>query len=188
MHFLRLRINRRLTFTMIVMMILILGCYKQRVGDSYDTEPVTVEEREIRETDYIQVPYEQLLYTKTASEFTWQSRSVEHLDPDIQQIYDDSINRAPGGWVLKETSQEIYMLISGGQLPSAKGFRIASMKMTREQIGDPKNHLYITLASQADDGTEDYPGQASVTSLIRIPKSGVPAGAAIQGVSMTGVD
>ncbi|MGG4091030.1 hypothetical protein [Paenibacillus lautus] len=66
----RLRINRQLTFTMIVMMILISGCYKQRVGDSYDAEPVTVEEREIRETDYIQVPYEQLLYIKTASEFT----------------------------------------------------------------------------------------------------------------------
>lgn len=188
MHFLRLRINRRLTFTMIVMMILISGCYKQIVDGLYDAERVTVEEREIRKTDYIQVPYEQLLYTKTAPEFTWQSRSVEHLDPDIQQLYDESINRAPGGWVLKETNQEIYMLVSGGQFPSAKGFRIASMKMTGEQIGDSKNHLYITLASQEDEGTEGYPDQASVTSLIRIPKSGLPTGAAIQDISMTGVD
>lgn len=102
MHFLRLRINRRLTFTMIVMMILISGCYEQRADDFYDAGRVTEEEREIRETDYIQVPYEQLLYTKTASEFTWQSRSVEHLDPDIQQLYDDSINRLPAGGCLRK--------------------------------------------------------------------------------------
>ncbi|WP_161952959.1 hypothetical protein [Paenibacillus sp. EZ-K15] len=57
----RLRINRRLTFTMIVMMILISGCYEHRADNSYDAERVTVVEREIRETDYIQVPYEQLL-------------------------------------------------------------------------------------------------------------------------------
>ncbi|WP_242615148.1 hypothetical protein [Paenibacillus solani] len=173
---------------MIVMMILISGCYGQGSDESDYAGSVTEEVREVQKIDYVQVPYTQLLYTKTSPEFTWEFRSIERLDPDIQQLYDDSVNMAPGGWVLKETDQEIYILVSGGQLPSAQGFRIASVKMAREQTGNEKDHLYITLASQEDDGTEGYPGQASVTSLVNIPKSGLPDGAVIHGVSMTGVD
>lgn len=173
---------------MIVMMILISGCYGHRSDESDYAGSVTEEVREVIEADYVQIPYTQLLYTITSPEFTWEYRSNERLDLDIQQLYNDSVNMAPGGWVLKETDQEIYMLVSGGQLTSAQGFRITSMKMAGQQIGNDKDHLYITLASQEDDGTEGYPGQASVTSLVTIPKSGLPDGAVIHGVSMTGVD
>jgi len=169
-------------------MLLMAGCHGQRTNDSKKAQTVTKEARKAAEIKYTQVPYTQLLYTKTSPEFTWEHRSVEHLDPDIQQLYDDGINRAPGGWVLKETDQEIYLLVSGGQLPSAKGFRIASLKMTDQKIVDQKNHLYITLTSYEDDGTEGYPSQVSATSLVAIPKSGLPSGAAIHGVTMTGVD
>ncbi|MGG3279877.1 hypothetical protein [Paenibacillus solani] len=180
--------SKRLMIVMIVMMILNSGCYGHRSGESDYAGSVTEEVREAQKIDYVQVPYTQLLYTKTSPEFTWESRSNERLDPDIEQLYDDSVNMAPGGWVLKETGQEIYILVSGGQLPSAQGFRIASVKMAREQTGNEKDQLYITLASQEDDGTEGYSGQASVTSLVTIPKSGLPDGAVIHGVSMTGVD
>ncbi|MFB4326330.1 hypothetical protein [Paenibacillus lautus] len=184
----RVSISGRLMLTMIATMLLMAGCHGQRSNDFNEAQTLTEEARKAAEITYMQVPYTQLLYTKTAPEFTWEHRSVEHLDPDIQQLYDDGINRAPGGWVLKETDQEIYLLVSGGQLPSAKGFRIASLKMTDQKIGDQKNHLYITLSSYEDDGTEDYPGQVSVTSLVAIRKSGLPSGAAIHGVTMTGVD
>ncbi|MEC0201941.1 hypothetical protein P4H39_04800 [Paenibacillus lautus] len=184
----RVRRKRWLTFTMIVMIIWMAGCHGPRSNDSYEAQNATEEERIIPEIDYMQIPYTQLLYTKSSPEFTWEYRLIKRLDPVIQQLYDDGINMAPGGWVLKETDQEIYLLVSGGQLPSARGFRIASMKMASGRIENEKNHLYITLASQQDEGTEGYPGQASVTSLISIPKSGLPDGAAIQGVSMTGVD
>ncbi|MDL1164092.1 hypothetical protein P4H67_15740 [Paenibacillus lautus] len=184
----RLSISKRLIFTMIVIMMLIAGSHGPRSNDSYEVQNATEEERILHEIDYLQIHYTQLLYTKTSPEFTWEYRSIECLDPVIQQLYDDGINMAPGGWVLKETDQEIYLLVSGGQLPSARGFRIASMKMASGQPENEKNHLYITLASQQDEGTEGYPGQASVTSLISIPKSGLPDGAAIQGISMTGVD
>lgn len=180
--------SRRFMFMMIIALILNTGCYDYRSDESDYAGSVTEEVREAQKTDYVQVPYTQILYTKTSPEFTWEYRSNEQLDPDIQQLYDDSVNMAPGGWVLKETDQEIYILVSGGQLPSAQGFQIASMKMAGEQIGNEKDHLYITLASQEDDGTKDYPGQASVTSLVTIPKSGLPDGAVIHGVTMTGVD
>lgn len=180
--------SRKLMFMMIIVLILNTGCYDYRSDESEYAGSVTEEVRDVHEVNYVQVPYTELLYTKTSPEFTWESRSNEQLDPDIQQLYDDSVSMAPGGWVLKETDQEIYMLVSGGQLPSAQGFRIASMKMAGEQFGNEKDHLYISLVSQEDDGTDGYPGQASVTSLVTIPKSGLPDGAVIHGVSMTGVD
>lgn len=180
--------NKKLMFAMLVTMIWTSGCYEQRANESVDTESVKVEEREVQETDYKQIPYSQLVYSKTAPDFAWEYRSEERLDPDIKKLYEDGIHLAPGGWVLKETDQEFYMLVSGGNLPSSKGFRITSIQMAGEQNGNDKDHLYIILAPHQDGGTEDYPGEASITSLISIPKSGLPAGATINGVSMNGVE
>lgn len=42
-------------------------------------------------------------------------------------MIDDSIYRAPAGGCLWKQIRKFYMLVSGGQLPSAKGFRIAWM-------------------------------------------------------------
>lgn len=184
----RVGINRRLMFALLVAMTLSSGCYDQRSGESFYTESVSEEERPGQEADYREVPYSQLLYSKTAPDFTWEYRTEEHLDSEIEKLYEDGIHLAPGGWVLKETDEEFYMLISGGFLPTSKGFRITSIQMAGEQKGNDKNHLYITLEPHQGDGTKDYPGDASITSLISIPKSGLPAGAAIDGVSMNGVE
>lgn len=64
----RVGINRRLMFALLVAMTLSSGCYDQRSGESFYTESVSEEERPGQEADYREVPYSQLLYSKTANQ------------------------------------------------------------------------------------------------------------------------
>ncbi|GAE06924.1 hypothetical protein JCM10914_3117 [Paenibacillus sp. JCM 10914] len=163
--------------------ILTSGCLGGGTAADHNDQYVA---EELQVGKVISIPYSPVLYTKTASDFTWEFSTVE-LDEDTRLRYEEKIPIAPGGYIVKETEQEIYMIVSAGMMAATDGFEIESINMLEEELGE-EPILNIKLSSVQDESTKDYAGEASVTALIVIAKSALPVGETILGVSMTGVN
>lgn len=166
--------------------LMITGC----IMDNSDRSKPSVSEAEtveaVPDRKLIPIAYAQLAYTKTSPDYVWEFRTDNQVDQDIQQLYEAKHNRVPGASVLKETDEEIYLMIHAGKHPSSEGFEIVSMSIAEEDGAQPAS-LFIELSPSHDEVTEGYPGEANVTALIRMNKKDWPEGFVLRSIRMTGV-
>ncbi|GAA3402284.1 hypothetical protein GCM10020370_13550 [Paenibacillus hodogayensis] len=151
------------------------------------------------------IPYEQLLYAKLPAAGIRDGQLQEEpplADRELLAAYEPYRRAVPGGFIVKQDEEHYYICVSIGKTHTpSEGFDIAGIAYTvaaqgddsllvirvREQHNEPspegKAGNGAALEAARSGGTVPD-GGAFVTSLIRIPKSALPAGAEVAGISM----
>lgn len=136
------------------------------------------------------VAYEQLLYMKYSERGPSDAmfaKSGQELDNGLLADYETYRKAVPGGFLVKEDRDAYFICVSVGRKRSVEeGFRIETVRLT-ESAADGRPMLTIRVKPAEDERTPDgADGDVFVTSLIRIPKNGLPDGTRIADISMVG--
>lgn len=167
--------------------VLLTACYSRTQIDK-DKQTAGEKTEKVIEKIGINVPYEQVHYTKISKEFVWEfSANDKELPEGIQEDYKKYYNIAPGGFIVKETEKDYFICISIGKRQTEKdGFKLQSIELVNYDI--EKEAVLKVEINQFDNETTTngiYTGEVSVIALVRISKESLPQGIKINGITMS---
>ncbi|OAB32561.1 hypothetical protein PMSD_16405 [Paenibacillus macquariensis subsp. defensor] len=175
-------------FIIIVLLGLQISCSTGWKGDGHKSAITQIETVEAVNQSKKNIPYQQLVYTKYSSRFTWESSNAEDLPKEVAKSYEEYKNSVPGGFIVKETPTAYFICVSIGQKGSVtEGFMIKSLRLPDVYTeNDPTLTIEVIPVSNENNSDKKMKGQVSVRALISVSKKDLPDGVVLNSISMVG--
>lgn len=162
------------------------GCSESHKNNQAENT-ISIAEEALANRENHQIPYKELLYSKISADYSWESPVVEPIDDEIRDLYEKNKNLAPGGFLLKETDKQYFIVVSIEKKSSFnEGFEMKSLAYFADKDGEDPLLSIEVMPTSDENTTNDYKGVVSISHLISVAKDDLPEGAAIQGISMIG--
>lgn len=176
---------------LVFLLITVLGFQS---GCSFDDKDMGVQAVSVTEEvdihrDPRDIPFEQVIYSKNASDssWNWEWNGSRDLPAEIEVKYADYQHSVPGGFVIQETPMEYFICVSiGNRKSAADGFKIKSITLPEKGQGEDQLLTIEVIPVFGEDFPEEYTGETFVRSLIRISKDKLPEGVSLNAVNMIG--
>ncbi|NIK78915.1 hypothetical protein FHS15_004061 [Paenibacillus castaneae] len=162
------------------------GCSESHKNNQAENT-ISIAEEALANRENHQIPYKELLYSKSSADYSWESPAVEPIDDEIRDLYEKNKNLAPGGFLLKETDKQYYIVVSIENKSSFnEGFEMKSLAFFDDKEGKSPLLSIEVMPTSNEITTDDYKGLVSISHLISIAKKDLPDGSAIREISMIG--